>query len=219
MTESDLWISDVDGLVGDARGSRFDPWARRWSDPKPLPDDARPAGAAEAVAWLFARPDCRRVPIGVIGPREPTETQAQTAETLGRRLGALNLTVLTGGRGGVMAAASRGVRSGGGLTIALQPGDDWETANDAVALPLATGIGSARNALIARASLALVAVGGSYGTLTEIAYGLHFGRTVFTLCDAPSVPGARACDSVEAVIGGLLPVLLARETVTPSASM
>ena len=219
MTESDLWISDVDGVVGDARGARFDPWARRWSAEQPVPVDARPAGAAEAVAWLFARPDCRRVPVGVIGPREPTEVQAETAETLGRRLGALNLTVLTGGRGGVMAAASRGVRSAGGLTIALLPGDEWETANDAVALPLATGIGSARNALIARSSLALIAVGGSYGTMTEIAYGLHFGRPVFTLCDAPSVPGARACPDIEAVLGGLLPVLLARDTATATGDM
>ena len=219
MTESDLWISETDGVVGDARGARFDAWARRWSAEQPVPADAKPAGADEAVAWLFARPDCRQVPVGVIGPREPTEIQAETAEALGRRLGALNLTVLTGGRGGVMAAASRGVRSAGGLTIALLPGDEWDTANDAVAVPLATGIGSARNALIARASLALIAVGGSYGTLTEIAYGLHFGRPVFTLCDAPSVPGARACPDIDAVVDALLPVLLARDTAKATGDM
>ena len=205
-----FWICRRDGVVADAAGGRFDAWTRRWSDPRPLPDDARDASAEQAVAWLFARPDCRRVPVGVIGPRDPTDDQRHTAEALGRRLGALNLAVMTGGRGGVMAAASRGVRAGGGLTLALLPDDDWEAANDAVAIPLATGIGSARNALIARACLALIAVGGGYGTLSEIAFGLHFDRPVFSLCDAPAVPGAVVCDGVDAVVAGLLPVLLAR---------
>ena len=204
------WICPDDGVVADAGGARFDAWARRWSAPAPLPADAEAATAAEAVAWVMGRPDSRRVPVGVIGPRDPTEAQRATAEALGRRLGSLHLTVLTGGRGGVMAAASRGVRAAGGLTVGLLPDDEWDAANDDVAIPLATGIGSARNALIARACLALVAVGGGYGTLSEIAFGLHFDRPVFALCDAPAAPGVQVCDTVDAVVADLLPILLAR---------
>ena len=207
---SGYWICSADGVIVDAAGARFDGWARTWSDPKPLPGDAVAVSASEAVAWLFARPDCRQVPVGVIGPRHPSATEYATAEALGRALGALHLTVLTGGHGGVMEAACRGVRAAGGQTLALLPDDGWQAANDHVAVPLATGIGSARNALIARACLALVAVGGGYGTLSEMAFGLHFDRPVLTLGAAPTVPGAVPCADVSAAIDRLLPVLLAR---------
>ena len=77
------------------------------------------------------------------------------------------------------------------------PDEEWSAANPYVAIPLATGIGPARNAIIARAAEVLIAVGGGYGTLSEMAYGLHFDRLVLTLGDAPAVPGAIACASVE----------------------
>ena len=134
-----------------------------------------------------------RVPIGVIGPREAGETERDAAFAIGAGLARLGLTMLCGGKGGVMEAACAGVASAGGLSIGLLPDDDWQAANAFVGVPIATGIGVARNAIIARAALALIAIGGGYGTLSEIAYGMQFGRPVLTLCNAPTVAGSQPC--------------------------
>ena len=107
-----------------------------------------------------------------------------------------------------MEAVARGVRQAGGLAIGFLPEEDWRAANSEIALPLATGIGRARNVLIAHASCALVAVGGQYGTISEVAFGLHFGKPVFGLCGAPDIEGVRQKESVSDVIDGLLPILL-----------
>jgi len=76
-------------------------------------------------------------------------------------------------------------------------------------VPIATGIGEARNAIIARAALALLAVGGGYGTLSEIALALQFGRPVLTLLDAPVVPGVRSMMSVDAALDTVCSIVLA----------
>jgi uncharacterized protein (TIGR00725 family) len=86
-----------------------------------------------------------------------------------------------GGLGGVMEAACRGARSGGGLTLGLLPGGDREEANGWVLVPVPTGLGEARNALVVQAADALVAVGGGWGTLSEIALALKLGRPVVGL--------------------------------------
>ena len=92
---------------------------------------------------------------------------------LGRGLAGLGVVVLCGGLVGVMTAVSRGAAEAGGTVVGVLPNGDWRTANPWVTIPIATGIGVARNAVIARAALALVAVGGGYGTLSEIAFGLQ----------------------------------------------
>ena len=91
--------------------------------------------------------------------------------------------VITGGLGGVMEAASRGCREAGGTTLAFLPGVDPEVANSWVTYPLATGMGEVRNALVVRAGEAVVAVGGGWGTLSEIASGQEDGP-VGGLCSA-----------------------------------
>lgn len=190
-------------------GRRFDPQARRWSPGDP-PPDLDSLGLIEAARWQqrdSGRP-CRP-PLAVIGPREATDEQLATAEALGGAIGHLGATLLTGGRGGVMEAACRGASRAGGLTVGLLPDEDWRAANPYVALPLTSGIGVARNALIARAALALFAVGGGYGTLSEIAFALQFGRPVFTLAGAPVVNGATPLDSVEQAAEAAARVLLA----------
>lgn len=123
-------------------------------------------------------------------------------------LGALGLPVLCGGKGGVMAAVARGVAEAGGLAIGLLPEGDWRAANPHVAIPIATGIGKARNVLTAQGSSALIAVGGRYGTLSEIAFGLHFGKAVFVLDDAPDIPGTRRLPGVGALAEALARHLL-----------
>jgi hypothetical protein len=140
------------------------------------------------------------VPVAVIGPRAATPEQLRLAESLGRRIGEVGLTLLCGGKGGVMEAACRGCREAGGEPIGLLPDEEWDAANAHVAVPLATGLGAARNAVIARAAVALVAVGGGHGTISEMAFGLQFGRPVLTLGEAPAVPGAAACGDVEAAV-------------------
>jgi uncharacterized protein (TIGR00725 family) len=107
--------------------------------------------------------------------------------------------VVTGGLGGVMAAASQGAREAGGVTLGLLPGDDRAAANPWVAVAVPTGLGELRNALVVRTADALVAVGGAYGTLSEIALALKAGRLVIGL-GTWDVPGVRiAVDAAEAV--------------------
>jgi uncharacterized protein (TIGR00725 family) len=88
-----------------------------------------------------------------------------------------------------MEAACRGIATAGGISVGLLPDAEWDAANAYVSIPIATGIGVARNAIIARACWALVAVGGGYGTISEAAFGLQFGRPVFGLAGAPRIPG------------------------------
>jgi hypothetical protein len=119
--------------------------------------------------------------VGVIGSATCDEATARIAEEVGRRLAEQHVVVLTGGRGGVMEAASRGAKQAGGLTIGLLPGAEPAEANPYVDVPLATGLSDARNAVVARASEVLIAIAGEYGTLSEIALALKMGRRVVGL--------------------------------------
>jgi len=184
-----LYLDDSRRELSDADGCRFDPETRRWGAA-----GASPAGDSvslpQAVGWLQRKSGAAcRVPIGVIGPREADADQLAAAEEVGAGLAVLGLTVLCGGREGVMEAVCRGVAAEGGLSIGLLPDDHWDSANSFVSVPLASGIGVARNAVIARAALCLIAIGGGQGTLSEIAFGLQFGRPVFALARAPQVAG------------------------------
>lgn len=197
------------GLLSDADGRVFDPAMRAWVV-RPAVPDLNALSLRDAVAWLQLDPARRcRVPIGVIGPREPTDSQLATARAIGRHLGDLRLTVLNGGRQGVMEATCLGVEEAGGLSVGLLPDEDWKAANAHVSVPIASGIGVARNAIIARAALCLVAVGGGHGTISEIAFGLQFGRPVFGLDDAPAVPGLQRLDSVDEAVDAVCRVVLA----------
>jgi len=102
---------------------------------------------------------------------------------LGRILGRAGAVVVTGGLGGVMEAASRGCAMEGGFTVGFLPGDNPASANPWVRLPLATGLGEARNVLVVRAGEVVVAVGGEWGTLSEIALARKMGREVAVLGD------------------------------------
>ena len=124
----------------------------------------------------------RRGPlVAVVGAGACSEHEAALAEEVGRRLAEAGAVVLTGGRGGVMAAASRGAAQAGGLTVGILPGEDASQANPWVAIPIVTGLGEARNTVLMRTAQAVIAVGGEYGTLSEIAFALKFGRPVVGL--------------------------------------
>ncbi len=140
------------------------------------------------------------MPVGVIGPRAATEAQLAAAEAIAHAIAATGIAIVGGGKGGVMEAAARGAHRAGGIAIGLLPEDDASGANPYLSVALPTGLGITRNALIARSSLCLVAVGGGLGTLSEIALGLQWGKPVFTVCDAPHVAGVEAFESVEALL-------------------
>jgi uncharacterized protein (TIGR00725 family) len=116
--------------------------------------------------------------VAVVGPGEATPEEIATAEEVGRLLAERGAVLVCGGLGGVMEAACRGAKEGGGRTVGILPGDDRAAANPHVDVAIATGLGEARNALVVRAADALIAVGGAYGTLSEIALALKTGTPV-----------------------------------------
>ncbi|MBA3376946.1 MAG: LOG family protein [Actinobacteria bacterium] len=123
-----------------------------------------------------------------------------TAEEIGRLLAERGCAVVTGGLGEVMAAAHRGAKAAGGTTIAILPGERREDANRWADHVVVTGIGHARNLAVAASGDAVIAVGGGWGTLAEIAFARRLGRTVVSLAGAPEVEGIEtAASPAEAV--------------------
>jgi uncharacterized protein (TIGR00725 family) len=116
--------------------------------------------------------------VAVVGAGVAGEDLARAAEDVGRGLGERGAVVLCGGLSGVMEAACRGCRAGGGTTVGILPGTDRRDANPFVDVALTTGMGEMRNALIVRAADVVVALGGEYGTLSEVAFALKIGRPV-----------------------------------------
>ena len=199
-------------LFNSASGQRFDPISRTWTAASTAARGAAISLCA-ALTWLQRRSgDPLKQPVAVIGPREASSKQLETAEALGAALGSAGLTVVCGGRQGVMEAACRGVASAGGISIGLLPEADASQANPYVTVPIATGIGEARNVLVARAGFCLVAIGDSYGTLSEVALGLQFGRPVIGLCGAAQIAGVRHLADVDAAMEAIASIALALPT-------
>jgi uncharacterized protein (TIGR00725 family) len=119
--------------------------------------------------------------IGVIGGSEVSAKTSAVAEEVGREIARCKAVLICGGMGGVMEAACRGAASEGGLTIGILPGDSRTQANSFVRIPIVTGIGYARNVTVVKSSQAIIAIDGSYGTLTEIGYALQSGIPVIGL--------------------------------------
>lgn len=117
--------------------------------------------------------------VGVIGGSVCSAEEYSVAEEVGRLLAQEGATVICGGYGGVMQAVSKGASEAGGTVIGLLSGTDRFGASPYLTVALATGLGEARNAVIARSADALIAVGGEYGTLSEIAFSLKIGKPVF----------------------------------------
>jgi uncharacterized protein (TIGR00725 family) len=119
--------------------------------------------------------------IAVIGAGDATAEQVAHAEEVGRLLAHEGVVLVCGGLGGVMHAAARGCEAEGGISIGLLPGDDRSSGSPHLTVALATGLGEARNAVIARAVDAAIAIGGGYGTLSEIGLAARMGKTVVGL--------------------------------------
>jgi uncharacterized protein (TIGR00725 family) len=139
--------------------------------------------------------------VAVVGPGEASADEIAAAEAVGRELARRGALLVCGGLGGVMEAACRGAREAGGATLGILPGADRTAANQYVEVAVATGLGEARNAVVARAADALIAVGGAYGTLSEIAFALKVGKPVLGLVSwdidgvEPALDPERAVDA------------------------
>jgi uncharacterized protein (TIGR00725 family) len=116
--------------------------------------------------------------IAVIGGRRTEKFLLRQAEEVGRLIAQRGATLVCGGLSGVMEAASKGAKAEGGLTVGILPQNDSKEANQYIDIPIPTGLGIGRNVIIARAADALIAVGGEYGTLSEIAFALQMGKPV-----------------------------------------
>lgn len=142
--------------------------------------------------------------VAVCGASQPDDDQRLAALEVGRLLGEAGAVVICGGLGGVMEAVSRGASEAGGLVVGLLPGEDRTAANPHVGIALATGLGQARNAAIACSADTVIAIGGGWGTLSEIGHARRLGRPVVGLLTWP-VPGLdTAATPVEAVRRALL---------------
>lgn len=194
-------------VLSDAGGRCFDPARRTWLAGQAAAADHDANAAAEAMDAIAAATWLQResghplrVPIGVVGPREASDAQRAAAADVGALLAGCGFAVICGGRQGVMQAACEGVARHGGVSIGLLPDTDPSLANPFVSIAIATGIGEARNALIARAAFCLIAIGDSFGTLSEVALGRQFGKLVIGLEDAARVEGVHHVGSARAAV-------------------
>jgi uncharacterized protein (TIGR00725 family) len=119
--------------------------------------------------------------VAVIGASNATAWELETAERLGALLAEAGAILVCGGLGGVMDAAARGCEAAGGTSIGILPGDDRALASPHLTVAVATGFGEARNAIVARSADAVIAVGGEFGTLSEIALALKTATPVVGL--------------------------------------
>ncbi len=114
--------------------------------------------------------------IAVIGSAECSDEEYETARQVGRLIAEQHATLVCGGMGGVMEAACRGAREAGGITVGIVP--DTGNGNPYLSIIIRTGLGHARNVLVAQSADVLIAVAGSYGTLSEIAVALKMGKPI-----------------------------------------
>jgi uncharacterized protein (TIGR00725 family) len=138
-----------------------------------------------------------------VGPGEASAAEEAAAEEVGRLLARRGAVVVCGGLGGVMEAACRGARGEGGVAVGILPGLDRGAANPHASVAIATGLGEARNALVVRAADALIAVGGAYGTLSEIALALKAGKPVVGL-GTWEIDGVERADGPESAVEAAL---------------
>ncbi len=151
--------------------------------------------------------------ISVIGAGRPTDEITGLAEQVGAELARRGAAIVCGGLGGVMEAACRGAKSADGTTIGILPGSDPAEANAGVDIPICTGLGYARNVIVVKTGRAVIAVGGAYGTLSEIGHALGDGQKVVGLrtwdlsregsADGAIVWAADPADAVDKALGAV----------------
>lgn len=134
--------------------------------------------------------------VAVIGAGEATSDEMAAAEEVGRLLAEAGAIVVCGGLGGVMESAARGCASAGGAAVGILPGDDRSQGSPYLTVAISTDLGEARNAIVVRSVDSVIAVGGGFGTLSEIALALRMGKQVIGLTTWSFVKEPAARDPV-----------------------
>ncbi|MBI1377803.1 MAG: TIGR00725 family protein [Frankiales bacterium] len=142
--------------------------------------------------------------VAAVGPSAASASELEHARAVGRLLAEAGCVVVTGGGDGVMGAAATGATAAGGTAVGLLPGLDREAGHPAHTVLVATGLGELRNGLVVRAADAVIAVGGSWGTASEIALAVRTGVPVVVLAGWP-LPGAPAPDPAAAPVAATTP--------------
>ena len=138
--------------------------------------------ASSWVDGIIAEPmNQRSIIITVIGGSDAAQKDLDAAYQVGLELAKRGAIVLCGGMTGVMEAVCKGAKDAGGTTVGIMPGNNADDANDYIDIAIPTGLGSARNAIVARAGGAIIAIDGAYGTLSELGYGLGDGTPIVGL--------------------------------------
>lgn len=154
----------------------------------------------ETIAARQTSPERFLQPVGIIGPGDGGSRECAAAYQVAHTLARAGMAIVCGGRSGVMEAASRGAYEAGGIAIGILPEDDVSAANRFLSVAIPTGMGEMRNAIIARSSICLVAIGGGMGTISEMALGLKWGKTVFALYPDVDLPGLRKTASTDELL-------------------
>jgi len=137
------------------------------------------------------------IQIAVIGSSEPRPEAIAVAEEVGGVIAGLGAVLICGGLGGTMEAAARGAKGKGGLTIGILPTYDKESANRFIDIVIPTGLGHARNVVVAACGDAVVALPGEHGTRSEVAIALKLGKPVFGIGAWGAVPGVQELGTAE----------------------
>lgn len=172
------------------------------------PLSAPVALALQRLALKQKSPARHRQPVAVIGPGDAGQTECTAAYAVAHALAGAGMVVICGGRGGVMAAASRGATEAGGMAVGILPEDDDVNANEWLSVAVPTGMGEMRNAIIARSAVCLVAIGSNLGTLSEMAMGLKWGKPVFVIHGDIQLPGANEALDVDDLLAQVVNSLL-----------
>lgn len=161
--------------------------------------------------------------VAVVGPETATPSEVETAQRLGRLLAEQHCIVICGGLGGVMEAVCRGAQSEGGTTVGLLPGSSRAQGNAFLSVALPTGLGELRNGLVVRSADAVIVVGGSWGTLSEMALAVRTNKPTIVISgwevrapDKSNNPELRMATSVEDAVDMMLS-MIARKAVTDDA--
>ena len=150
--------------------------------------------------------------ISVFGGREADSLALNNAELLGKAIAENNWILLCGGKMGIMEAVSKGCYEAGGTVIGILPGIDDSEANPYVTIPIASGIGLARNEILACACDVAVAISGKYGTLSEIGHALQYNKPVISL-GSWDIDGVIKVETVEDEIGAIKKLLKHKESL------
>jgi uncharacterized protein (TIGR00725 family) len=140
------------------------------------------------------------VKVGVVGAGTCADEIAKAAHAVGRMIAEKKGLLICGGLGGVMEAAAKGAKEAGGVTVGILPGENDNEANSYISIPIATGMGHARNTLVVRASDVVIAISGGYGTLSEIALALKMGKAVVGLHTWRHIAGIEHAQTAEEAV-------------------